>query len=106
MSDIRPWQGIHAIIGNLVSGVDLALGLERLSLIGIYRDVTVHIFHSFLVVPYSTEIPILYFSVDIPLERLPPVTEFTDASFAVQRAVYAIPREAHLVHVDGIPPLS
>ena len=69
-SELRPRQVLHAFISHLASGVDLELGLERVALIGVYRDGMVHVVHSFLSIPvdpYSTKMLILVFSGELPL---------------------------------------
>ena len=38
------------------------------------------------------------FSGEIPLEGLPPVTDIPVASFAVRRAICAVPWDDHLLH--------
>ena len=66
-----------------------------------------HIIHSFLSVqvgPYATEQRLLAFRVELPSEGLPPIADIPVAFLAVRRAVSAILREDHMVHVEGIPP--
>ena len=55
--EIRPGQGLHSLLGHITSGVDQAPGLERLALLCVIRDGTVHVLQSYFSVPvgrYST----------------------------------------------------
>ena len=92
---------------HIAYGVEPAPGMERLSLLEVdwYRMVhKLHFFLSVAVGRYSTEIKLLAFSGKLPPEGLPPVTDLPVAYLAVRRAVCAVPREYHLVHVKGNPP--
>ena len=82
--------------------------LERIDLIGVDRDITVHVLHSFFSVPvgpYSTVKRIYAFSGDLTTYGLLPVTGLPVASFSVWCAVGAVPREYHIVPVEDISSL-
>ena len=81
--------------------------MERLTLIGVDWDGMVHVLHSLFSVPvgrYYTERKLLAFSGELPTEGIPSVTDLSVDSFRVRRAVCAVPREDHLVHVEDTPP--
>ena len=83
--------------------------MERLDLLMVNLDGEVHVMNYFLsipVVPYVTKLGLMVFGGDLPLEGTPPITEIPVASLAVQRAVSAVMREDHMVHVKGILPLD
>ena len=64
----------HAFLGHIVSRVDPDLGLERLTLLGVDRDGTVHVSHLLFYVmvgPYDTDRRLLAFSGDLPMEGPP-----------------------------------
>ena len=44
-AELRSRLGLHAFLGHIISGVDPALGLERLTFLGFDWDGTVHILH-------------------------------------------------------------
>ena len=44
-AEIRSGRGLHALLRHITSGVEPVSGLERLALLGIYPDVTVHIMY-------------------------------------------------------------
>ena len=55
--ELRSGRGLYAFLEHLASGMDPAPNLERLALLGVGRDRTVHGLHSFLsvlVCCYST----------------------------------------------------
>ena len=87
--------------------MDLVQGLERLTLLRVDWDGTVHLLHSFLsllVVPYTIDQRLLAFFEELPSEGLPPVTEIPVDAFLMRRVVRAIMRDNHHVHVEGVPP--
>ena len=43
--ELRSGRGLHAFLGHLNSGVDPSPGQERLELLGVDRDETVHTLH-------------------------------------------------------------
>ena len=48
---------------------------------------------------------VLDFSGELPTEGIPPMRDLPISSFFVQRAISAVLREDHIVHVEGIIPL-
>ena len=50
-SEIRSGRGIHVFPGKLASGVDPALGMDCLAILGFDRYRTVRVFHSLFYVP-------------------------------------------------------
>ena len=44
------------------------------------------------------------FRGELPLESLPPIDDIPVVSLMVWCAISAVPREDHVVHVEGIPP--
>ena len=100
-------RGLHAFPSYLASRVDRVPGLERLSLLGVNLEGTVHLLYSFFSIPvgpYSTDRRLLVFSGEIPTEGLPPVTDIPVTSFAVWHTVCDVPRDDHRVYVKGFPP--
>ena len=106
-SEHRPGRGIYSFLRHLAFAVEPSPGLDRLTVIGFKRYRTVHVLQLFFSVPvgqYYTEIGLLAFSWKIPLVGLPPVTELLMPSSTVWRAIFAVSRKDHLVHVNYIPP--
>ena len=94
-AELRSLQGLHIFLSHLASRLEPAPGLERLALLGVDRDETMHILHSFFSVPvkwYSTERRLLAFSGEISMEWLPPMTDISVTSFVVWRAICAVTR--------------
>ena len=74
-AELNSGRGLHDFLGHLAYRVDPAAGLEHLTLLGVDRDGTVHILHSFFSVPvgpYATTRRLLAFSGDLPTE-VPPL---------------------------------
>ena len=83
-------QGIHCF---LASGVHIP-GLERVALIGVNTDGTVHILHSLLSVLvdlYSTSQRLFACQGELPAEGLPSVADIYHESFAAQCSIRAVP---------------
>ena len=100
---------IHALLGNQAYRLEPSPGMEHLTLLGVNRDGTVYVLHSFFSVPvgrYSTDRRLLDFSGDRPMEGIPPMMDLPMASFTVRHVVCAVTREDHIFHIEGIPPSS
>ena len=54
--------------------------------------------------PYDPDQRLFGCRGELPAEGLPAITEIPVASFAALRAVSAMSREDHLVHLEGVPP--
>ena len=81
--------------------------MDCLALLGVNRDVTVHLLHSFFSIltgPYSTDWWIFTFVGVLPSEALPPVADIPEYSFAVQCTVHAVLRVYQQFCVEVVPP--
>ena len=107
--ELRYRRGLHAYLGLLAAGVDSAPTMECLALIMVNWDGEVQVLHPFFsvpVAPYGTDRCLLDFRGELPSEGLPQIAAIPVASFVVQHAVNSVPREYHMVHVEGILPLD
>ena len=107
--EISPRKGLHVFLRHLASGADPSPGMERLTLLGVDQDGTVHVLRLFFSVPvrpYGIAIRILSFSGELPMEGLRPMMELPVASFLVRRLVGAVLRDYHIVYIEGIHPLN
>ena len=105
--DKHSGQGIQSLLEQLASGVDHIPGLERLDLIGVDQDRTVHILHLLFSAPvdlYSTIRRIFACQGELPSEGLPPVVDITHESFAARRPISTVLRVDHTTHLGGIFP--
>ena len=78
-----------------------------MTLLVVDRDGGAHILHllfSVLVAPYDLDKRLFGCRGELPTEELPAITEILVASFAALRAVSAVSREDHRVHLEGPPP--
>ena len=85
--------------------MDPFLGLERLTLLGVNRDGTVHLLHLFFSVPvgpYYMDRRLLDFIGEFTSEGLPPATDPLVGVLAVRRVICAVPHADHHVHVEGV----
>ena len=83
------------------------LGLAELTLMGVEWDRGAHILHSLFSVPvgpYDPDRRLFGCRGELPPEGLPAITNIPVASFAALRAVSALSREDHRVHLEGPPP--
>ena len=74
-TELRSRLGIHGLMGHIASGVDPALGMERLGLLGVDRDGIVHLLDSFFSVPvrlYAINRRLCDFSGELSTEGPPP----------------------------------
>ena len=97
---------VCAILGRLTAEAALVPGLEELTLLGVDRDGGAHILHSLFSVtagPYNPDWRLFGCRGGIPPEGLPAITEIPVASFVALRTVSAVSREAHRVHLEGVP---
>ena len=102
-SEILTGRGLHAFLGHLASGVEPYPGLERLYLLGVDREGTVHVLHSFFSVPvgcYSTERRLLDFNGELPrMDSLQwRISLWPPLQYSAPSA--PPPREDHLVHAE------
>ena len=103
----RSGRGVQSFLANLASREDLFPGFERMWLLQLDPDVTVHILHSMLSVPvnlYSMYQSLFAFWEELPLEGLPPVVELTMDAFLVRRSLRAAPRADNISHLEGVSP--
>ena len=100
-------RGLHAFIGSLTADAAAVPGLAELTLLEMDRDGGSHILHSLFSVPvgpYDPDRQLFGCRGELPTEGLPAITEVPVASFAALRAVSAVSREDHQVHLEGVPP--
>ena len=105
-TDLRKGGGLHAFLGRLTAETAPVLGLAELTLLGVDRDGGAHILHSLFSVPdvpYDPDQRLFGCRRDLPTEGLPAITEIPVASFATLRAISAVSREDHRVHLEGVP---
>ena len=98
---------MQSFLTNLASREDPFPGFERMWLLQLDPDVTVHILHSMLSVPvnlYSMYQSLFAFRGELPLEGLSPVVEITMDAFLVRRSVRAVPRADNISHLEGVSP--
>ena len=72
---------------RIASGANPVQGMERLALLGVDRDGTVHLLNSFfyvLVGPYSTDRRLIDFVGEFPSEGLSPVKDILVNDFVVR----------------------
>ena len=82
-------------------------GISELTLLGVDRDGGPHILHllfSILVRPYDPDQRFFGCCGEFPPEVLPAITEIPVASFGARRAVSAMSRDEHQVHLEEYPP--
>ena len=82
-------------------------GLEKVTLIGIDKDGSVHLIHSLFSIcvnVYSAECRFFACMCELPTKGLPQVTELLPDFFAAWRSVCAVPRIDHVAHLGGISP--
>ena len=92
-----------------MSSVDPVLGFERLFLLGVNRDRTVHLMQSLFSVPvglYSTSSRFFACIVNLPGEVLPPMVEITVEAFALCCAALYVPRTDLVSHPEGVTLLT
>ena len=101
-TDLRKGGGLHAFLGRLTAEVAPVPGLAELTLLGVDQDGGAHILHSLFsvpVVPYDPYRWLFGYRRELPIEGLPAITEIPMASFEALRAVSAVSREDHRVHL-------
>ena len=106
-TDLRKGGGLHAFLGRLTAETAPVPGLADLTLLGVDRDGGTHILHSLFSVPvgpYDPDRRLFGCRGELPTEELPAITEIPVASFTALRAVSAMYREDHRVHLEGVPP--
>ena len=94
-------------MGRLTSEAVQILGLAELMLLGVDRDVGAHILHSLFSVPVGPNDPhrsLFGCRRELPAEGILAIIETPVASFATLRAISAMSREDHRVHLEGFPP--
>ena len=109
MSELRSGQVLHAYLGILAAGLDSAPRMVRLTFPMVDRDGEVHVLNLFFFIPvrtHATKRRLLDLRGGLPLEGLLPIAYIPLTSLTVWRAVKIVPREYHVVHVEGIPPLN
>ena len=100
------WR-VHSFLAHLASGLDPVPYFERVALLQVDPDLTVHLPHSLFSVPVG-----LYYIAwrlfaccgELPLEGLPPVAELPMDVLLVRSSVCAFPRADHISHLEGVSP--
>ena len=95
-------RGLHSFLDHLASGVDPVLVFERVALLKVNPDGTVHLLHSLFSVPvglYSNSRWIFACCGEPHSESLPPVVDMH------VYALKALPRLEHTSHLEGVTPL-
>ena len=98
---------MHSLLAHLASGVYPVPRFERVGILQVDPDRTVHILHSLFSIPfdlYSTGRRLFAFWGELPLEGLSPVVELPVYAFSARRSVCAVPRAYHISHVNGVYP--
>ena len=106
-TDLQKGGGLHAFLGRLTAEAAPVPGLAELTLLGVDQDGGAHILHSLFSVPvgpYDPDRRLFGCHGELPTEGLPAITEIPVASFVALRAVSAVSREDHRVHLEGVPP--
>ena len=103
----RSGRGIQYFLVLLASGVDHIHSLEQVSLIGVDQDITLHLLHSLLFVPFNLYCTSRYLLVcrgELTSEETPTVVEIVHKSLVARRSIHAMPRVDHVSHLGGISP--
>ena len=82
-------------------------GFERVALMQVDQDGTMHLLHLLLSVPvdlYSTSRRLFNFRVDLSINGFLPFVELPVDVFRVQRSVLAVPRADHVSRLEGVTP--
>ena len=107
LTDHQKGGGLHAFLGRLTAEAAPVPGLAELMLLGVDREGVSHILYSLfsvLVVPYDPDRRLFGCRRELPTEGIPAITEIPVASFAALRAVSAVSREDHQLHLEVVSP--
>ena len=103
----RSGRGVHSFLAYLASGVDPVPGFERVVLLQVDLDGTVHLLHLLFSVPaglYSTAWRLFTCRGELPNEGLPSMLELTLDAFRVWCSMRTVPRAEHVSHLEGVTP--
>ena len=107
LTDLWKGGGVHAFLGRLMAKAAPESGLLEFTLLGVYQDGGAHIIHSLFSVPvgpYDPKLRLFGCLRESPPEGIPSINEIPVTSFGALRAISAVSREDHRVHLEGVPP--
>ena len=103
----RTGRSLHSFLSHLASWFEPVLGLERLSLLEVDQDLTVHLLHLLFSVPvdlYSTGRQLFACLEELPDKGFPLVVKKLVEASVLWRSVRAVPRPDHVNHLEGVIP--
>ena len=106
-TELQKGGGIHAFLVRLTAEAAPVPGLAELTILGVDCYGGAHILHLLFYVPvgpYDQNRMLLGCRGELPPEGLPSITNIQVASFGALRAISAVSREDHRVHLEGVPP--
>ena len=99
------WIGLHSFLSHLASGIDPVPGFEKLCLLGVDWEGTVHLMHLLFSIPvdlYSTSRRLFACIGKLPDEYLPAMDNIPMEFFAIRCAVHAVPQADHVSHLREV----
>ena len=101
----RTGWGLRSFLAHLALGVVPVPGLERVTLVGVDKNVRVNFMHPLFFVRfdvYSTVCPLFAFLGELTAKGLLLVMEIPPDFFVTRHSVCAVPRSYNTAHLGGI----